>query len=64
MALALFKYRSAPHGLKKKANFFILEFNLDANPVVNPVTATIKKIFPKFLISWWYISFCSSGKQL
>jgi len=51
MALALFKYRSAPHGLKKKANFFILEFNLDANPVVNPVTATIKKIFPKFLIS-------------
>jgi hypothetical protein len=46
----LLKYRGNPHGLRKKANFLILEFNLDANPLRNPITSTVQKVLPRFLI--------------
>jgi hypothetical protein len=49
-AFLLFKYRGNPHGLRKKASFFMLEFNLEANPVQNPLTKVILKTFPRFMI--------------
>jgi hypothetical protein len=50
IAFVLFKYRGNPHGLRKKAHFFMLEFNLEANPVQNPFTKPISKTFPRFII--------------